>query len=71
VTVVGAARRIDPTAVQVTDLSETHTDQLAKAAAGRRDAGPPGRPFREGAGAAEEAAAVIHGRRLERPTRRG
>jgi tRNA A37 threonylcarbamoyladenosine dehydratase len=30
VTVVGAARRIDPTAVQVTDLSETHTDQLAK-----------------------------------------
>jgi len=30
VTVVGAARRIDPTAIQVTDLSETHTDQLAK-----------------------------------------
>ncbi|HSN90018.1 MAG TPA: tRNA threonylcarbamoyladenosine dehydratase [Anaeromyxobacteraceae bacterium] len=30
VTVVGAARRIDPTAVQLTDLSETHTDQLAK-----------------------------------------
>jgi tRNA A37 threonylcarbamoyladenosine dehydratase len=30
VTSLGAARRIDPTAVQVTDLSETHTDQLAK-----------------------------------------
>jgi tRNA threonylcarbamoyladenosine dehydratase len=30
VTALGAARRIDPTAVQVTDLSETHTDQLAK-----------------------------------------
>jgi tRNA A37 threonylcarbamoyladenosine dehydratase len=30
VTVVGAARRVDPTAVQVTDLAETHTDQLAK-----------------------------------------
>jgi tRNA A37 threonylcarbamoyladenosine dehydratase len=30
VTVVGAARRVDPTAVQLTDLSETHTDQLAK-----------------------------------------
>jgi tRNA A37 threonylcarbamoyladenosine dehydratase len=30
VTSLGAARRLDPTAVQVTDLSETHTDQLAK-----------------------------------------
>jgi tRNA threonylcarbamoyladenosine dehydratase len=30
VTVLGAARRIDPTAVQVTDLCETHTDQLGK-----------------------------------------
>jgi tRNA A37 threonylcarbamoyladenosine dehydratase len=30
VTSLGAARRIDPTAVQLTDLSETHTDQLAK-----------------------------------------
>jgi len=30
VTALGAARRLDPTAVQVTDLSETHTDQLAK-----------------------------------------
>jgi tRNA threonylcarbamoyladenosine dehydratase len=30
VTSLGAARRIDPTAIQVTDLSETHTDQLAK-----------------------------------------
>lgn len=30
VTSLGAARRIDPTAVQVTDLCETHTDQLAK-----------------------------------------
>ena len=30
VTSLGAARRVDPTAVQVTDLSETHTDQLAK-----------------------------------------
>jgi tRNA A37 threonylcarbamoyladenosine dehydratase len=30
VTALGAARRIDPTAVQVTDLSESHTDQLAK-----------------------------------------
>jgi tRNA A37 threonylcarbamoyladenosine dehydratase len=30
VTALGAARRIDPTAIQVTDLSETHTDQLAK-----------------------------------------
>ncbi|HTN53796.1 MAG TPA: tRNA threonylcarbamoyladenosine dehydratase [Anaeromyxobacter sp.] len=30
VTSLGAARRIDPTAVQVTDLSETHTDQLGK-----------------------------------------
>jgi tRNA A37 threonylcarbamoyladenosine dehydratase len=29
-TSLGAARRIDPTAVQVTDLSETHTDQLGK-----------------------------------------
>jgi tRNA A37 threonylcarbamoyladenosine dehydratase len=30
VTALGAARRLDPTAVLVTDLSETHTDQLAK-----------------------------------------
>jgi tRNA A37 threonylcarbamoyladenosine dehydratase len=30
VTALGAARRLDPTAVQVTDLAETHTDQLAK-----------------------------------------
>ncbi|HVP66208.1 MAG TPA: ThiF family adenylyltransferase [Anaeromyxobacteraceae bacterium] len=30
VTVLGAARRLDPTAVVVTDLSESHTDQLAK-----------------------------------------
>ncbi len=30
VTVLGAARRLDPTAVQVSDLSESHTDQLAK-----------------------------------------
>jgi tRNA A37 threonylcarbamoyladenosine dehydratase len=30
VTVLGAARRLDPTAVQITDLSESHTDQLAK-----------------------------------------
>ncbi|HET7755452.1 MAG TPA: tRNA threonylcarbamoyladenosine dehydratase [Anaeromyxobacteraceae bacterium] len=30
VTVLGAARRLDPTAIQVTDLSESHTDQLAK-----------------------------------------
>jgi tRNA A37 threonylcarbamoyladenosine dehydratase len=30
VTALGAARRIDPTAVQVTDLCESHTDQLAK-----------------------------------------
>jgi tRNA threonylcarbamoyladenosine dehydratase len=30
VTVLGAARRIDPTAIQLTDLSESHTDQLAK-----------------------------------------
>lgn len=30
VTALGAARRLDPTAVQVTDLSESHTDQLAK-----------------------------------------
>jgi tRNA A37 threonylcarbamoyladenosine dehydratase len=30
VTVLGAARRIDPTAVQVTDLCDTHTDQLGK-----------------------------------------
>ncbi len=30
VTVLGAARRLDPTAIQVTDLSETHGDQLAK-----------------------------------------
>ncbi|HYQ81811.1 MAG TPA: tRNA threonylcarbamoyladenosine dehydratase [Anaeromyxobacteraceae bacterium] len=30
VTSMGAARRLDPTAVQVTDLAESHTDQLAK-----------------------------------------
>ncbi len=30
VTVLGAARRLDPTAVLATDLAETHTDQLAK-----------------------------------------
>jgi tRNA threonylcarbamoyladenosine dehydratase len=30
VTSLGAARRLDPTAVVVSDLSETHTDQLAK-----------------------------------------
>jgi tRNA A37 threonylcarbamoyladenosine dehydratase len=30
VTALGAARRIDPTAIQVTDLCETHTDQLGK-----------------------------------------
>lgn len=30
VTALGAARRLDPTAVLVTDLAETHTDQLAK-----------------------------------------
>ncbi len=30
VTSMGAARRIDPTAVEVSDLCETHTDQLAK-----------------------------------------
>ncbi len=30
VTALGAACRLDPTAVQVTDLCETHTDQLAK-----------------------------------------
>jgi len=30
VTALGAARRLDPTAVQVTDLSESHTDPLAK-----------------------------------------
>jgi len=30
VTALGAARRIDPTAIQVTDLCESHTDQLAK-----------------------------------------
>lgn len=30
VTVLGAARRVDPTAVQITDLEESHTDQLAK-----------------------------------------
>ena len=30
VTALGAARRLDPTAIQVSDLSETHTDQLAK-----------------------------------------
>ncbi len=30
VTALGAACRLDPTAVQVTDLCESHTDQLAK-----------------------------------------
>jgi tRNA A37 threonylcarbamoyladenosine dehydratase len=30
VTALGAARRLDPTAIQVSDLCETHTDQLAK-----------------------------------------
>ena len=30
VTSLGAARRIDPTAIQVTDLCESHTDQPAK-----------------------------------------
>lgn len=30
VTALGAARRLDPTAVVVSDLAETHTDQLAK-----------------------------------------
>ena len=30
VTALGAARRLDPTAIQLTDLSESHTDQLAK-----------------------------------------
>src|SRR5512133_3196827 len=30
VTVLGAARRLDPAAIQVTDLCESHTDQLAK-----------------------------------------
>ncbi|HET9553988.1 MAG TPA: tRNA threonylcarbamoyladenosine dehydratase [Anaeromyxobacteraceae bacterium] len=30
VTALGAARRIDPTAIQLTDLCESHTDQLAK-----------------------------------------
>jgi tRNA A37 threonylcarbamoyladenosine dehydratase len=30
VTALGAARRVDPTAIQVTDLCESHTDQLAK-----------------------------------------
>lgn len=30
VTSLGAARRIDPTAIQVTDLCESHTDQLGK-----------------------------------------
>jgi tRNA A37 threonylcarbamoyladenosine dehydratase len=30
VTALGAARRLDPTAIQVTDLSESHTDQLGK-----------------------------------------
>lgn len=30
VTSLGAARRLDPTAIQVTDLCDTHTDQLAK-----------------------------------------
>ena len=30
VTSLGAARRLDPTAIQVTDLCESHTDQLAK-----------------------------------------
>lgn len=30
VTALGAAQRLDPTAIQITDLSESHTDQLAK-----------------------------------------
>jgi tRNA A37 threonylcarbamoyladenosine dehydratase len=30
VTALGAARRLDPTAIQLTDLCESHTDQLAK-----------------------------------------
>jgi tRNA A37 threonylcarbamoyladenosine dehydratase len=30
ITSLGAARRLDPTSIQVTDLCETHTDQLAK-----------------------------------------
>lgn len=30
VTSLGAARRLDPTAIQVTDLCDSHTDQLAK-----------------------------------------
>jgi tRNA A37 threonylcarbamoyladenosine dehydratase len=30
VTSLGAARRLDPTAIQVTDLCESHTDQLGK-----------------------------------------
>jgi tRNA A37 threonylcarbamoyladenosine dehydratase len=30
VTALGAARRLDPTAIQITDLCETHTVQLAK-----------------------------------------
>ena len=30
VTSLGAARRLDPTAIELTDLAETHTDQLAK-----------------------------------------
>jgi tRNA A37 threonylcarbamoyladenosine dehydratase len=30
VTALGAARRLDPTAVQVTDLAESHTDPLGK-----------------------------------------
>jgi tRNA A37 threonylcarbamoyladenosine dehydratase len=30
VTALGAARRLDPTAVQLTDLCQSHTDQLAK-----------------------------------------
>jgi tRNA A37 threonylcarbamoyladenosine dehydratase len=30
VTALGAARRLDPTAIQVTDLCDSHTDQLAK-----------------------------------------
>ncbi len=30
VTALGAARRVDPTAIQVTDLCDSHTDQLAK-----------------------------------------
>jgi len=30
VTALGAARRLDPTAIQVTDLCASHTDQLAK-----------------------------------------